>query len=185
MARTNLTDERMERYCELEDISRDFVNETDFNTYYNDWDLYDALEDFADGRVDVYNDDLLEWAKSNVHWIDEANDMCGYEPYSFMEQIAHGQFYYYDAMLTHDSDKIFEIAIIEKLQSLGITNVDSEKFSKIMSIAFKKSTFPITNKDLFEAVTEDLDEIVLGFDEETNTAEFFGESIGIKELIER
>lgn len=53
--------------------------------------ICDAISERADSNVDIYNGDLIEWAKSHICEIDEAADELG-KPDSFIGYIQQAQF---------------------------------------------------------------------------------------------
>lgn len=61
-----------------------YKNELDINNEITDYLYYDsssyicdAISEYADGSVDIYNYDLLNWAKDNYSYIEEAIDEFG------------------------------------------------------------------------------------------------------------
>ena len=87
-------------------------NEADDNTIealymLNDYSgssyICDAISERADNNVDVYNYDLIEWAKSHIAEIDEAAEELG-KPDSFIGYIQQGQFLYYEHLMYDELD---------------------------------------------------------------------------------
>ena len=56
--------------------------------------ICDAISEHADGMVDIYNSDLLEWAKSHLGEIEEANKEFG-TPSDIIRQIQQAQYKVY------------------------------------------------------------------------------------------
>ena len=61
------------------------------NEYRDSTYICDAISERADSNVDIYNCDLIEWAKSHICEIDEAADELG-KPDSFIGYIKQAQF---------------------------------------------------------------------------------------------
>lgn len=61
------------------------------NDYRGSTYICDAISERADSNIDIYNDDLTEWAKSHICEIDEAADELG-KPDSFIGYIQQAQF---------------------------------------------------------------------------------------------
>ena len=79
--------------------------------------LSDMFSEYADGRVDVYNSDLLEWAKYNYEYVEEAIDEFGVAKdcdgkADFMRTIMSGQFMYYERQLYDDEKEIYKLMAI-------------------------------------------------------------------------
>ena len=60
--------------------------------------ICDGISEKADGLVDVYTSDLIEWAESHIAEIDEAADELG-KPDSFIGYIQQAQFMYYEHLI--------------------------------------------------------------------------------------
>lgn len=65
--------------------------------------ICDAIGEKADGLVDVYNYDLIDWAKSHIAEIDEAAEELG-KPDSFIGYIQQAQFMYYEHLIYDELD---------------------------------------------------------------------------------
>lgn len=63
--------------------------------------ICDGISEKADGLIDVYNYDLIEWAKTHIEEIDEAADELG-KPDSFIGYIQQGQFLYYERLMYNE-----------------------------------------------------------------------------------
>lgn len=61
------------------------------NDYRGSTYICDAISERADSNVDIYNWDLIEWAKSHICEIDEAAEELG-KPESFIGYIQQAQF---------------------------------------------------------------------------------------------
>lgn len=63
--------------------------------------ICDGITEKADSLIDIYNYDLIEWAKSHICEIDEAADELG-KPNSFIGYIQQGQFVYYERLMYNE-----------------------------------------------------------------------------------
>lgn len=63
--------------------------------------ICDGINEKADGLIDIYNYDLIEWAKGHICEIDEAADELG-KPDSFIGYIQQGQFLYYERLMYNE-----------------------------------------------------------------------------------
>ena len=75
-----------------------FSDYADSSTY-----ICDGISEKADGLIDVYTYDLIEWAKSHISEIDEAAAELG-KPDSFIGYIQQGQFMYYEHLMYDELD---------------------------------------------------------------------------------
>jgi hypothetical protein len=73
-----------------------FSDYADSSTY-----ICDGISEKADGLIDIYNYDLIEWAKGHICEIDEAVDELG-KPDSFIGYIQQGQFLYYERLMYNE-----------------------------------------------------------------------------------
>lgn len=64
-------------------------------TSFNDGYICDVITEIADNHVNIYNNDLLEWAKGNYSYIGDATREFG-RPDDFIKEIKQGQFYAYE-----------------------------------------------------------------------------------------
>ena len=63
--------------------------------------ICDGINEKSDGLIDIYNYDLIEWAKGHICEIDEAADELG-KPDSFIGYIQQGQFLYYERLMYNE-----------------------------------------------------------------------------------
>lgn len=121
----------------LNEISKDFLDNYNYdNINY----LSDAISEFANGEVDIYNYDLFEWCKSNYDYLEEAISECRIskdyhgEP-DFIKTIQAGQFLHNEEKLHEDMEEITEILVINfLLDNLEkIENLTTEKIDEIIT----------------------------------------------------
>lgn len=127
----------------IEDLKKELYC-GDFGDCFRDYDngyISDIITEIADNNIDIYNSDLMEWAKGNISYIEEALEEFG-EPkvngrIDFMKIIQQGQYYYNEQNLyenLEDSLKIFMYDYIEK--DLEITELTEEQNDDLLDWDF-------------------------------------------------
>ena len=81
--------------------SMELTSEELFSNSYND-----KLHAYVDSLIDVYNEDLIEWAKRNTHHIDEAILQYGYTDTGFISMIRQGQYLKYESELSNELEEL-------------------------------------------------------------------------------
>lgn len=113
-------------------------NEADDNTIEAFWMLNDyrgssyicdAISERADNNVDIYNYDLIEWAKSHISEIDEAAEELG-KPDSFIGYIQQAQFIVNERNLYEGLDSAI-ILHAWKIASERVEEVTEEQAEKL------------------------------------------------------
>lgn len=94
--------------------------------------ICDAISEWADNQIDVYNYDLIEWAKNHICDIDAAVDELG-KPDSFIGYIQQGQYVYYQNLLYEELDKGIEYAVYKTLLDNGIEEITEEQAEEVDS----------------------------------------------------
>lgn len=147
----NLRIEDLRKGLELGDLG-------DRLTEYDNGYLCDVLTEIADNNVDIYNADLLEWAKDNYYYIEEAIDEYGFPKVNgqadFMRAIMQGQFYYNEKDLFENLYDIVENYILNYIENdLEITEISEEKLDEIkFEIEFDDTNLRL--EDITEKVRE-------------------------------
>lgn len=109
------------------------VDVTSFKGYSDNY-ICDIVNELADSNVDIYNNDLLEWAKHNHNYIDEAVAELGHGK-DFINNIQIGQYYYnnnemYDNLKEYlryfAYDYLLNTKRIENIKDEDIDNIDNE-----------------------------------------------------------
>lgn len=109
------------------------VDISSFKGYSNDY-ICDIVNELSDNNVDIYNNDLLEWAKNNYSYIDDAVAELGHGK-DFISDIQIGQYYYineeiYDNLKDYlryfAYDYLLNTKGIETIKNKDIENIDSE-----------------------------------------------------------
>lgn len=83
----------------IEDLKKDLYF-GDFGDYFRDYNsgyIGDIITEIADNNIDIYNSDLMDWAKDNISYIEEALEEFGTPTNNrgqadFMRIIQQGQF---------------------------------------------------------------------------------------------
>lgn len=104
----------------------------DFFDNYSESSSYicDAISEYADSQIDIYNYDLIEWAKNHICEIDEAADELG-KPDSFIGYIQQGQFIYYERLIYDELNEGIEYAVYKTLLDKGIEELTEEQESAV------------------------------------------------------
>ena len=108
--------------------------------------ICDGISEKADGLVDVYNSDLIEWAKSHIAEIDEAADELG-KPDSFIGYIQQAQFMYYEYLIYDELDNGILWACYEAAKKY-IEEITEEQNKEIEELAES-----LDNNSRFEDIT--------------------------------
>lgn len=114
---------------------------TEYYNYQNDID--NIIHDIADNNVDIYNYDLLEWAKDNYSYIEEAIDEFGVATdergrADFIRCIMQGQYLYIEQTLYNNKASMLEYLAYYILDDKGITEIEEEKATEISMIDFDR-----------------------------------------------
>lgn len=112
---------------------------------YNDGYICDIIAEIADNHVDIYNSDLLEWAKENYSYIEKAMDEFG-KPDDFFQYIRQGQFYYYEEDLYNnleDSLKYFMYTYVKDV--LDIDELTEEQNDNLLDYDFSDTNDTLDN----------------------------------------
>ena len=154
-----------EQKTDIYGISRDFYG--DYRDNYNSSSyICDSITEYADNNVDIYNYDLLEWAKSNYEWIEEAIDNFGVAQDSngradFMRTIQSGQFMSNEHDIHKDIEEIIKAfviyALIEELQDIEFT-IDSEQFDLLKDALEEKPEIDTDSR--FEDIGDYVNELI-------------------------
>lgn len=111
---------------------------TEYYNYQNDID--DIIHDIADNNVDIYNYDLLEWAKDNYSYIEDYVKEFGIDSQSFdfIDIIRGGQFLYIEQTLYNNKESMLEYLAYYILDDKGFTEIEEEKATEISMIDFDR-----------------------------------------------
>lgn len=120
-----------EKYEQLRNEADDNTIEALYmlNDYRGSSYICDAISERADNNVDVYNYDLIEWAKSHIYEIDEAAEELG-KPDSFIGYIQQAQFFVNERNLYEGLEKAI-ILYAWKIASERVEEVTEEQAEKL------------------------------------------------------
>ena len=102
---------------------------TDYSSGY----IYDVFSEIANNSIDIYTYDLLEWAKSNYNYIEDAIDELGTPQdkdgrADFIGMIQQGQYIYYSNDLYENIDDIIKLYIYNYIKyKLNIDEITEEQ----------------------------------------------------------
>lgn len=110
-----------------------FDTGVDYNGCYY---ICDMITEVADSFVDIYNDDLLEWAKDNYSYIEEALDELGTPQDSngkadFIKMIQQGEYLYYERLFYNNLDEFIKYYILKYLIDNEIS-IDDDKLDNLL-----------------------------------------------------
>lgn len=136
----------------IEDLKKDLYI-GDFGEYFVDYDngyICDIISEIADNKIDIYNYDLLEWAKYNIDYIENALNEFGTPTDNgkadFIRIIQQGQYYYNEQNLyknLEDSLKFFMYDYIEK--ELGVEELTEEQYNDLLDWDFSDNNEKLEN----------------------------------------
>ena len=109
--------------------------------------ICDGITEKADSLIDIYNYDLIEWAKSHICEIDEAADELG-KPDSFIGYIQQGQFLYYERLMYNELEDGILWACYDSAKEYAeeITEEQNEQIKELAESLDNNSRFnEITN----------------------------------------
>lgn len=139
---------------EMNDATIDMV----CNYYDTDMYISDAISEQADNMVDIYREDLMEWANGNIHTIEEAVNELGY-PGDFLRMIQQGQYYYYEREIYDNQEMIAPLAALLMLRDDvedGLELTD-DQIEDIMDNIDKDGVY---DYDRFDQIAEDLEQAI-------------------------
>lgn len=142
-----------ERMKELEDKYE--LNEIlyCFADYSNGY-ICDIITEVCDNNVDIYNNDLWEWAKDNEYYIEQA--INGYEidnnNFDLMQLFRQGQYFYYEETCYNNLDDIIEYLI---LSNLDVEEISDAVYDEILNISGKED-----NNARIENYIEEIEELI-------------------------
>lgn len=114
-----IDDIKNERTC-------DYVN--DFCDYSGSTYICDAIQEMADGYVDIYNSDLVEWFAENWDMVDEAIAEFG-KADSIMRDIQSRQYLYHSNAIYEELETDIKLYAYYYLKdTLGVEEIDEASF---------------------------------------------------------
>lgn len=109
-----------------------------FGDYSNGY-ICDIITEVCDNNVDIYNNDLWEWAKDNEYYIEQAINEFGIDSNNFdlMQLFRQGQYYYYQETCYNNLDDIIEYLILSNLDAEEISDA---VYDEILNISGKEDS---------------------------------------------
>ena len=105
----------------------------DFDTYIPSADnnscIGDMIKEYADGKIDIHNDDLFEWAKDNISAVDEI--LNEFHCTSITQAIAIAQAREVEDELITEIDSINRFWACQVLESLSVSEISEEQKEKL------------------------------------------------------
>lgn len=139
------------------EVAKKFESYEEYITeYYNcQDDINDIIHDIADNNVDIYTYDLMEWAKDNYSYIEDAAQEYGIDAqnFDFIGLIRQGQYKYIEETLFNNYDNMLEYLAYYILQNDGIEEIEEDKATEISMINF-------SNIDSITELEDELKEII-------------------------
>ena len=129
----------MKELFKIEDLKNDlFLGELGEQiTEYNNGYISDIITEIADNNVDIYNNDLMEWAKGNASYIEDAmkefgtpEDGNGHP--DFMRIVMQGQYYMYEQDLYNNIEDILKYWAYDYIENkYNLTELTEEQNDEI------------------------------------------------------
>lgn len=144
------------------EVAKNFESYEEYITeYYNcQDDINDIIHDITDNNVDIYTYDLMEWAKDNYSYIEDAVQEFGIDAqnFDFIGLIRQGQYKYIEETLFNNYDNMLEYLAYYILQDKGIEELEEEKATEISMINFRNIDNITELEDEINEIMEDEEE---------------------------
>lgn len=129
----------MKKLLKIEDLKNE-LNLGDLGEQLAQYDsgyVSDIIAEIADSNVDIYNNDLMEWAKGNTSYIEDAirefgtpEDGNGHP--DFMRLIMQGQYYMYEQDLYNNIEDILKYWAYDYIENkYNLTELTEEQNEEI------------------------------------------------------
>lgn len=146
----------MKNKIKIEDLKKDlFIGELgEYFCDYNSGYICDIISEIADNHVNIYYNDLFEWAKHNFSIIEEANEEFG-TPNDMTKQIQQGQYYYNERNLYENLKDIVLFRLYDYIEKdLDIKELTDEQIEEIDFLNIND------NNELLENLIEETEKII-------------------------
>lgn len=145
------------------EIAKNFESYEEYITEYygyNQDDINDIIHDIADNNVDIYTYDLMEWAKDNYSYIEDAVQEYGIDAqnFNFIGLIRQGQYKYIEEALYNNYDNMLEYLAYYILQEKDIEEIEEDKATEISMINFSNIDSITELEDKINEIMEDEEE---------------------------
>lgn len=125
--------------------------------------ITDCISWASDDLVDIYTNDLLDWACDNYDMIDESINELG-QPDNFLDIIRQGEYYSNDKQMYEDLNEIVKLSALYMIddneQKDNLNDVDIDKI--IDELDLETETF----EELSDYITDSINELVGGLEDE-------------------
>lgn len=130
--------------------------------------ICDMISEVADSFIDIYASDLLDWAKNNYDYIEDALNEFGTPQDSkgradFLQIIRQGEYYYYDNLFYENLDEFIKYYILKYLIDNEI-NIDDEELEELLEV----DSADIDNNDYLEDIEDYVGEFLKDKEEDEN-----------------
>lgn len=145
----------MKNLLKIDDLRKELYT-GDLGDRFCDYDngyICDIITEIADNAVDIYTSDLLDWARNNYKYIDEAMQEFG-RPDDFLGEIRQGQYLYNERNLydnLEDSLILFVYVYIQNV--LGIEEITEEQNESLLDYDYTG------NNDQLENIIDHIKEV--------------------------
>lgn len=145
----------MKNLLKIDDLRKELYT-GDLGDRFCDYDngyICDIITEIADNAVDIYTSDLLDWARNNYEYIDEATHELG-RPNDFLGEIRQGQYLYNERDLydnLEDSLILFVYVYIQNV--LGIEEITEEQNESLLDYDYTD------NNDQLENIIDHIKEV--------------------------
>lgn len=140
---------------DMNDISQDFVSNWRDNLQSTEY-IVDSFVEFADNNVDIYYNELFDWAKENTSAIDETLQTMDI-PKEFIKIIQYAQYNENNNELYEDESNIIYALgycyALDYLEEDKLELIDSE-------IDIDDELASVTNSDRFSNISDIIDELI-------------------------
>lgn len=123
----------MKELLKIEELKND-LNLGDYGediTNYNNGYISEIINEIADNYIDIYTDDLFEWAKGNTYYIDRAVNELG-RPDTIEDEIRQGQYIAYQEDLYNNIEDILKYWAYDYIENkYNITELTEEQNDEI------------------------------------------------------
>lgn len=146
----------------MNDLSVDFC--ADYSLYSEEY-ITDLFCEYADGRVDIYTRDLLEWFVENYDVVEEAIDEYG-EPakdsngrVDILRTIQQGQFLQNERLLFEDEKEIVELLILNHLLN-NEEEIEKEIDEKVIDELIEEAEIEIDSNSRIDELKDVVDNFI-------------------------
>jgi hypothetical protein len=131
----------------IEELKR-ILNTGDLGEYFRDYDngyICDIITEIADNNIDIYTNDLFEWAKGNYSYIEEVNEEMG-TPTNIIKQIQQAQYYTNEHELYDNLEESLQYFMYDYIEKdLKIDEITEEQSENLLDWDFSENNEQLEN----------------------------------------